>query len=141
MIKASTEDGEPISPIDRAKEMTSELARDWEPRVTDFGKPQIRRSGWEITEISSGFFKAIALSSRYRFEGIGHQPSTALESAYGQILASTKSAAEHYHLMKEFANELKWGEVETDTMRALRKHLASPSGYVQRFEKMYKGEE
>lgn len=80
--------------IDKAKAMAASMSSDdWEPVVTLGGLPQIHKPGWEITAMTPTYFQAIAISSRYRFVGIGKEPSTALADAYGH--------------MREFAKELK----------------------------------
>jgi len=108
MIKAPTEDGEPVGPgeITRDAELHSVSQRGlnaahrngfdlshWAVAVTMGGRPQINAPGWEITEVVDNVWQAIAISSRYRFCGQGNTPREALNRSYSE--------------MREFSKELK----------------------------------
>lgn len=87
--------GEPSNVLERAREMRSGMSGDWEAVVTFSGKPQIRKPGWDITEMWDNMFQAVAISSKYRFCGQGSEPYTALADACQQMRAFRKELKQH----------------------------------------------
>jgi len=82
--------------LEHASEMLGDMSgEEWVAQVTLGGLSQISKPGWEITRMTETHYQAIAISSLYRFVGIGKTPSTALAEAYGHMREFSKELKRH----------------------------------------------